>query len=66
MANKKEINEKIAELLDFKKNGEHWTYPLTWEDENCSHPQDTIPDFVEMLRLCKEIRKHFQYGLPRQ
>lgn len=65
MDNKKEINEKIAELLGFKKSGEHWVYPPLWEEERTSHPQGSIPDFVEMLRLCREIKGHFKYGLPR-
>lgn len=67
MDNKAEINKKIAEMLRFKQDDYgYWIYPPGWYDERSSSPQHTIPDFVQMIEICRNTARLFKYGIPRQ
>ena len=73
---KRELNEKIASMLGFKKHiGKPksgydgvvmWTYPDDWEDELSTSPQTTLPDFLQMIQDVRDISKKYKYGIPHQ
>jgi uncharacterized protein (DUF4213/DUF364 family) len=68
---KREINEKIAEMLGFEKyqiiNGPMaWKYPEEWKDEVKAVPMTSIPDFLKMLQQVRDISNMYNYGIPSQ
>lgn len=70
------LNEKIGELLGFKKHiGKPgsgydgvimWEYPDDWKDEVRSFPETALPDFIQMIQDSREVAKRYRYGFPHE
>lgn len=67
---KKELNEKIAILLGFKKHvnsyGTHWAYPKEYEDLVSGSPESAIPDFINLINISIDLSRKFKYGPTRE